>query len=48
MSPAARMLASQPPPAPPKPVRGALTYLLVGVALLVVGFGLMSLVMYLR
>ncbi len=34
--------------APPRPARGAWTYLVVGVALLVVGFGLMSLVMYLR
>ena len=48
LSPAARMLATQPATAPVKPTRGAWTYLLVGVALLVVGFGLMSLVMYLR
>jgi serine/threonine protein kinase len=48
MSPAARMLATQPAAAPPRPVRGAWTYLVVGLALLVVGFGLMSLVMYLR
>ncbi len=48
LSPTARMLATQPPAAPVKPARGAWTYLFVGVALLVVGFGLMSLVMYLR
>jgi serine/threonine-protein kinase len=48
MSPAARMLATQPSVAPPRPARGAWTFVLVGVGLLVVGFGLMSLVMYLR
>ena len=48
LSPAARMLATQPQTAPVKAGRGAWTYLLVGVALLVVGFGLMSVVMYLR
>jgi eukaryotic-like serine/threonine-protein kinase len=48
MSPAARMLATQPAAAPIKPARGVLTYLVVGFALLIVGFGLMSLVMYLR
>ena len=48
MSPAARMLATQPAAAPIKPARGILTYVVVGFALLVVGFGLMSLVMYLR
>jgi serine/threonine-protein kinase len=47
-SPAARMLATQPPAPPAKAARGPWTYFLVGVALLVVGFGLMSLVMYLR
>lgn len=48
ISPAARMLAAQPAPAPIKPARGVWTYLVVGLALLIVGFGLMSLVMYLR
>ena len=48
MSPAARMLATQPVAAPIKPARGVWTYLVVGLALLIVGFGLMSLVMYLR
>ncbi len=48
ISPAARMLATQPAPAPIKPARGVWTYLVVGLALLIVGFGLMSLVMYLR
>jgi hypothetical protein len=48
LSPAARMLATQPAPAPIKPARGVWTYLVVGLALLIVGFGLMSLVMYLR
>jgi serine/threonine protein kinase len=48
-SAAARMLATQPPTTPPtKPGRSAWAYLVVGLALLVVGFGLMSLVMYLR
>ena len=48
LSPAARMLATQPQAAPAKTGRSAWTYLLVGVALLVVGFGLMSVVMYFR
>ena len=48
MSPAARMLATQPAAAPIKPARGVVTYVVVGFALLIVGFGLMSLVMYLR
>jgi serine/threonine-protein kinase len=49
-SAAARMLASQPSStlAPPAPGRGPWAYVVVGLALLVVGFGLMSLVMYLR
>lgn len=49
LSPGARMLATQPQAtAPVKAGRSAWTYLFVGVALLVVGFGLMSVVMYLR
>jgi hypothetical protein len=48
LSPGARMLATQPQAAPIKKARGMWTYLLVGVALLVVGFGLMSAVMYFR
>ena len=49
LSPGARMLAMQPQAAAPvKAGRSAWTYLFVGVALLVVGFGLMSVVMYLR
>ena len=49
-SAAARMLASQPSTLapPPPPGRSAWTYLVVGLALLVVGFGMMCLVMYLR
>ena len=48
-SAAARMLATQSSSlSPPAPARSAWAYLVVGLALLVVGFGLMSLVMYLR
>jgi eukaryotic-like serine/threonine-protein kinase len=48
MSPAARMLATQPSTAPVKPAFSLWRYVLIGIVLLVVGFGLMSLVMYLR
>lgn len=47
-SAAARMLATQPSTTPTKPGRSAWAYVVMGFALLVVGFGLMSLVMYLR